>query len=234
MARTNKVGIDYFPLDTGFFTDDKLQLVESEFGIEGSYIALRLLCKIYREGCFYRWGEDQCLLFAKSIGMQGVTARLTAQVVAALVRREFFSKKLFDRYGVLTSKGIQQRYFEATRRYNRVEAVAEYTLVNLSGYDNVHLTTLSGKPKRKAKQKATAQKFCPPSLEQVSAYCAERGNTVDPARFVSYYQANGWITGKTRQPMKDWKAAIRGWEQAAERTTEANKAFTKYGTDKWK
>ena len=62
MARTNKVGIDYFSFDVDFFNDDKIQLIEAEFGIKGSITAIRLLCKIYNEGYFYGWGEDQCLL----------------------------------------------------------------------------------------------------------------------------------------------------------------------------
>jgi hypothetical protein len=47
-------------------------------------------------------------------------------------------------------------------------------------------------------------------VEEVRAYCQERGNSVDAQRFVDYYGANGWKVGKN--PMKDWKAAVRTWE----------------------
>lgn len=50
-----------------------------------------------------------------------------------------------------------------------------------------------------------------PTLEDVRAYCAERGNKVDPERWFNYYEANGWRVGKN--PMKDWKAAVRTWER---------------------
>ena len=50
-----------------------------------------------------------------------------------------------------------------------------------------------------------------PTLEEVKAYCSERGNKVDPERFIDYYTANGWKVGKN--PMKDWKAAVRTWER---------------------
>jgi hypothetical protein len=43
MARPSKTGIDYFPFDIDFFNDDKIQLIEAEFGIKGGYIAVRLL-----------------------------------------------------------------------------------------------------------------------------------------------------------------------------------------------
>ena len=52
-----------------------------------------------------------------------------------------------------------------------------------------------------------------PTLEEVKAYCNERGNRVDPERFVDYYTANGWRVGKN--PMKDWRAAVRTWEREA-------------------
>ncbi|MGN0135890.1 DUF6291 domain-containing protein [Anaerotignum sp.] len=58
--------------------------------------------------------------------------------------------------------------------------------------------------------------FTPPTLEEVQAYCQERGNHVDAERFIDYYTSNGWKVGKNS--MKDWKAAVRNWEkQDAER-----------------
>ena len=56
-----------------------------------------------------------------------------------------------------------------------------------------------------------ARRFRPPTVEEVRAYCQERGNGVDPQRFVDHYTANGWKVGG-RSPMKDWKAAVRNWE----------------------
>ena len=59
--------------------------------------------------------------------------------------------------------------------------------------------------------KTTRKRFTPPSVEMVREYCWERGNSVDPQRFVDYYSSNGWMVGKNK--MKDWKAAVRTWEQ---------------------
>lgn len=58
---------------------------------------------------------------------------------------------------------------------------------------------------------ARSKRFVPPSVDEVRVYCLERGNSVDPQRFVDYYSSNGWMVGKTK--MKDWKAAVRTWEQ---------------------
>ena len=54
------------------------------------------------------------------------------------------------------------------------------------------------------------KRFTPPTLEEVSQYCNERQNGIDPQRFIDYYTSNGWKVG--RNPMKDWKAAVRTWE----------------------
>lgn len=60
-------------------------------------------------------------------------------------------------------------------------------------------------------QKSKADRFCLPSVDEVRAYCHERQNGVDSQRFVDYYASNGWKVGKN--PMKDWKAAVRTWER---------------------
>ncbi len=52
-------------------------------------------------------------------------------------------------------------------------------------------------------------RFSPPSVDEVKAYCQEKGYRIDPEHFVDFYQSNGWRVGKN--PMRDWKAAIRNW-----------------------
>lgn len=59
--------------------------------------------------------------------------------------------------------------------------------------------------------KPARSRFTPPTLEEVSEYCRERKNGVDPQRFIDYYTANGWKVG--RNSMKDWKATVRTWER---------------------
>ena len=66
----------------------------------------------------------------------------------------------------------------------------------------------SGKAAPKTKGGKIFQK---PTLEEVAAYCQERGNDVDPQAWIDYYTSNGWKVG--RNCMKDWKAAVRTWER---------------------
>lgn len=64
---------------------------------------------------------------------------------------------------------------------------------------------------------AKRKRFTPPTVEEVSSYCIERKNGIDPQAFVDYYEARGWNIGKNK--MKDWKAAVRTWENRQRPTT---------------
>ena len=92
---------------------------------------------------------------------------------------------------------------KAEPKPNQTETKAEPN-VNVNVNDNVNDNVNANENKR-------ACRFAPPTLDDVKAYCFERGNNVDPQRFIDYYQSNGWKVGKN--PMKDWKAAVRTWEQ---------------------
>ena len=56
------------------------------------------------------------------------------------------------------------------------------------------------------------KRFVPPTVDEVALYCVERHNHVNAEKFVDYYSSNGWRVGKN--PMKDWKAAVRTWERS--------------------
>lgn len=62
---------------------------------------------------------------------------------------------------------------------------------------------------KKTKRQSAAK---PESLEEVTSYMIEQGATSrDAEAFYDYYSSNGWVIGKARTPMKDWKAAVRTW-----------------------
>ena len=69
-------------------------------------------------------------------------------------------------------------------------------------------------------------RFSPPSVDDVSAYCKERKNRVDPQQFVDFYTAKGWKIGK--DSMKDWKAAVRTWEKRNGRQEERSNEWSDF------
>lgn len=126
MGRPIKKGLDYFPLDVGFFDDDKIAFVSARFQEKGELIAIKLLCKIYKDnGYFYQWGEDEAILFAKRVVGDPSQHTLVNDVVHELVKRGFFNKGIFDSFKILTSKGIQERYRKICTDSKRIYEISE-------------------------------------------------------------------------------------------------------------
>lgn len=74
-------------------------------------------------------------------------------------------------------------------------------------------------PKEEARERAHR-----PTVEEVAAYCRERGNNVDAERFVDFYASKGWKVGN--QPMKDWKACVRTWEKREDKQKQTSRFAT--------
>lgn len=164
MGRQNKVGLDYFELDCHM--DEKIKLIEAEFGLKGFAIVVKLYQSIYSGfGYYCEWTPDISLLWAMRLGVshgggykglgvaleEGATSgsqgrlgkalkkgslpgfpdNLINGVVAASIRRGIFSKELFVKYRILTSSGIQKRYFSAVSKREKVEVKKEYLLFSI-------------------------------------------------------------------------------------------------------
>lgn len=125
MARPNNQGVHYFPLDVHL--DDKFKFIEIKYGLEGFALIIKLLQKIYSYGYWYRWTEDEELIFADETRSDMKTVK---EVVNEALKRDIFDKKLYEEYNILTSKGIQKRYKEIVRRRKDVEVIEEYTLID--------------------------------------------------------------------------------------------------------
>lgn len=65
--------------------------------------------------------------------------------------------------------------------------------------------------KKVAEAPLSCKRFVKPTLEEVEEYCLNRKNNIDAQQFIDFYESKGWKVGN--QPMKDWKACVRTWEQ---------------------
>lgn len=79
---------------------------------------------------------------------------------------------------------------------------------------------------------ASDTRFKKPTLEEITAYCTERKNSVDPQAFFDFYESKGWRVGN--QPMKDWKACVRTWERREQASGSGKPAAGKANGDKYK
>lgn len=123
-----KSGIDYFPLDVAL--DAKFELIEAEFGLTGFGVVVHLLQEIYgKAGYYIEWTEEVALLFARKVGLGG---SVVSEIIEASIRRGMFDKEKYDKYHVLTSKGVQKRYFEAVSRRKVLSVDYNILLVNVA------------------------------------------------------------------------------------------------------
>ena len=129
MARPTKAGLDYINIDIDFFEDEKVEFISAKYGELGELIIIKLLLRIYRNGYYLKWGEDECFLFARRNG-KNTTFDLVNDVVNELLKRDFFSKDKYKKYGILTSNGIQKRYIKAIERRKEINLIKEYLIVN--------------------------------------------------------------------------------------------------------
>ena len=135
-------------------------------------------------------------------------------IISALVTAIKFSLDKVDgranNGGNHNPTGVNQYKIKQDKEVNSVK-VGQFRSIPLETE-----TETRNKEKESLKKKvATASTFKKPTLEEVKAYCEERGNVVDPERWMDYYTANGWKVG--RNPMKDWKATVRTWEKGEQR-----------------
>lgn len=130
MARPAKIGLDYFELDCRM--DDKVKFIQAEFGLKGFAVVVKLLQKIYGEKGYYcEWNEDVLLLFLVDNGLSIDSKNLINEIVAACIRRNFFSGELYKKYGILTSSGVQKRYLNATSKREVIILKKEYLLISV-------------------------------------------------------------------------------------------------------
>ena len=146
-------------------------------------------------------GRD-CFISDEYIGnLVGVNERTARRILSKLISLGYVKKTRFDG---------RKRYIESTLTDHIVRA----DRTNLSGQGgqecpntNNHITNTNLLLK---KEEYKEERFRKPSLEEVSEYCLERRNGIDPQAFIDFYESKGWKVGNT--PMKDWRAAIRTWE----------------------
>lgn len=173
-----KSGIPYFPLDCQL--DEKFELIEAEFGLTGFAVVVKLYQRIYgQQGYYCEYTNEVALLFAKSVGLGG---KVVSEIVSASIKRGIFDKKLFEKYEILTSKGIQERYFEAVSRRKSFKVKSEYLLLDCAqipknvdissenvyiSNENVYISKQSKEEKSRVKE--SKEEYAPPQAAHAHA-----------------------------------------------------------------
>ena len=128
MARPVKPGLDYFPMDTDIFSDLRIRKLIKYQGGKAVTVYALLLCSIYKEGYYRRWDEELPFMFSELSGYDEAYIR---EAINCCLNVGLLDKALYESEGVLTSRGIQERYLKAAARGRRTACViSEYSLIS--------------------------------------------------------------------------------------------------------
>ena len=123
----NSNGIPWFPLDTHL--DEKFELIEAEYGLTGFAVIVKLFQRIYGgQGYYCEWTDDVALLFGRKLDLKPNNSILK-KIINDAISRNIFDRELYNKYHILTSKGIQRRYFGAVSRRKNIGVKKEYLLI---------------------------------------------------------------------------------------------------------
>ena len=126
---TTYLSVDYFPLTVNFFDRDAIELAEAKYGIRVDGAVCKLLCKIFKEGYYIPWGEEQSLIFARKLGGE-LKGKEIDGIIQILLDKGFFDKESYEKFQILTSLEIQHIWIDATCRRKRKLEDLPYLLVN--------------------------------------------------------------------------------------------------------
>lgn len=138
MAGRPKKRIDYAGWSVDMFSNDiKIDKLLDAQGWMGFGIYFYLCQMAFgSEGYYYEWSYDLCASTARKMG-GGIGSGTVKETVDYCLKIGLFDKRLFDKWGVLTSRGIQKSYLVVLKSKNRkgTEIYRDYWLLDISKKD---------------------------------------------------------------------------------------------------
>lgn len=190
MARPFKSGVDYFPLDVN--VDDKVKILEAEHDIIGFGIWVKLHQKVYASSYWIDWDKKAEIVFSKEIN---VDKNKVNEIINSCIEWEIFDKNVFETYSVLTSRGIQKRYFKICERRSRIEVVREYTLIDIPKVVNQEIVIVNINPVNE----------CKSTQSKVKEIKVKEKEIVYPDPFIKLITDYPNTNGSKSQTFKNWK-----------------------------
>lgn len=220
MGRLTKQGIDYFSLDVEWDDKTEMYLIENE--ANGLAVLVTIWQLIFKnEGYYIMDNNDLYLLIKKRISLD---IEVIKSCIDSAVKREIFDSELHKNYGILTSKGVQKRFFDAAKKKKEVRYNSNYLLINISVYENVkdsngNLEKSDGnatKEKEEEKEKVnnTEEKNDPVKIQTAIDEFGEFYGNDEVKYWFGKRKFNDWFTGgqnPKRITSKNWRQDLKVW-----------------------
>ena len=213
--------VKWIKLATDIFDNRKIKLIERmPDGDSLIVIWLKLLClagTVNDSGLVYLTRE----------------VPYTDEMLAAIFDRPLTTVRLalqtFERFDMIETVNdiLLLPSWEKYQSADKLDKVKEQTRNRVSRYRenqkllacsvscNADVTQCNATDKEKEEDKdnigGKSKRFIPPTLEEVTAYCKERNNGIDPVAWWNFYNSKNWMVGKNK--MTTWKSAVVTWER---------------------
>ena len=227
MSRPEKIGLDYFNIDTDFFADRKIKRLIHKYKSDSISLYLCLLCDIYNDKGYYI-ELDEDLIFDLQDRLK-IDENLIKNIIVYCIDLGLFNKELYNKYSILTSLSIQERFSKIVYNLRRLTKIAEkYNILvtseetPITSEETPKKTTFSTQKKRK-EIKGKEIKDSLSSKSELSLAQTDRileiflfKKMINPIQeiqtFIDHYARTGWID-KNGNKIKDLFAAARSWDQ---------------------
>ena len=138
---------------------------------------------------------------AKEIGLSVQNVRTS---INHLKSTSNLTSKITNKYSIITINNYD-KYQDTNKQINN------QLTSNQQATNNNRINNNKERIKENISKDILKKDFIKPTIQEITDYCNERNNGVDPERFYNFYESKGWMVGSNK--MKNWKAAVRTWEQ---------------------
>ena len=211
----------YMRLKENFFDSDEMLVLEST---PDGYLYSNILLKLYLRSL----KNNGFLLLNNCIPLNAqMIATITNHSVGVVEKALIIYQQLglidvLDN-GLIYMSNIELMIGESSTEADRKRAVRKGIAqgkipINIRNTQDGHLSDIHPpeididiEKEIDIREKKPPQRFKKPTLDELQEYISEKGYRIDAEKFLDYYESNGWKVGKN--PMKDWKAAVRNWNR---------------------
>lgn len=239
MGRSFKNGLESFLLDTNTDNLIEFQIIEAKHGLIGFAIIIKLWQMLYGGNGYYcefnelvstiKSAQWSCVKYP-------ITKKDVEEIVDEIVEHGFYDKEIYKKFGVLTSKGVQRRYFEVAERRKRVDVNSDYLLLSIpelpenvyiNGINvNINRKNVDNNPTRNGRngRNGMEERGNTPTLTDIKRFCKKEKLSINPEKFFYYYNS--------KLSEINWKAKAREW-QATEKSADTTGTQSAYDLDKF-
>lgn len=188
-----------------------------QLGLKGNELLIyALIAGFCQDGVSECWTSQKTM--AEWCG--GISTRAVRDILQNLIIKKLITKKECLNKNVKYSYKVVEIVPELSSNEQEVFSTQPELSSGNNKIDNIYDNKIDNKTIKEKKEIKEKKKyltetkervFKKPSVEDISSYCQERNNNINPEQFYDYYEANGWKIN--RNPMKDWKATVRNWER---------------------